>query len=222
MNQTIDAAQLLRAGVLDGVAMLVAGAADAEAAPSSTYGSLVAEACQALGARVELCAADSVADAQILSDGLDVLVLDAAALFAAGGAAAPADADQGPATAVAAERRALSACLDGAWQATHAVAEALIAAQRPGRIVYLAPACEPAGAAADGLADAARAGLENLARTLSIEWARYAITTVAIAPGASTTGEQLASLCAYLASPAGDYFSGCLLDLRGPAASAAR
>jgi hypothetical protein len=28
----------------------------------------------------------------------------------------------------------------------------------------------------------------------------------------------VAALTAYLASPAGDYFSGCLLDLRGPPA----
>src|ERR671934_252664 len=48
-----------------------------------------------------------------------------------------------------------------------------------------------------------RAGLENLARTLSIEWARHAVTTVAIAPGASTSAGELAALVAYLASPAG-------------------
>jgi NAD(P)-dependent dehydrogenase (short-subunit alcohol dehydrogenase family) len=218
MNETVDAAQLLRAGVLAGVGMLVAGATDGAAEPRAGYGVQVAAACKALGARVELCPADSVASAPSLPGGFDVLVVDAAALFAAGGTG-PAEADEALATA---ERTALSACLDGAWQATHAVAEALIAAQRPGRVVYLAPACEPAGATPHGLADAARAGLENLARTLSIEWARYAITTVAIAPGASTTAAQLASLCAYLASPAGDYFSGCMLDLRGPAASTAR
>ena len=60
-------------------------------------------------------------------------------------------------------------------------------------------------------ARAARAGLENLARTLSIEWSRHAITTVAIAPAPDTDAGELAALCAYLASPAGAYFSGCLL-----------
>ncbi len=64
-------------------------------------------------------------------------------------------------------------------------------------------------------ATAARAGLENLARTLSIEWARCGIATVAIAPGESTAASEVAALVAYLASPAGAYFSGCLLDLRG-------
>ncbi len=42
-----------------------------------------------------------------------------------------------------------------------------------------------------------------------------AITAVTIAPGAATTAGEVAALTAYLASPAGAYFSGCLLDLRG-------
>ncbi len=82
---------------------------------------------------------------------------------------------------------------------------------KAGRIVYLAPAPD-AGAPAP----AACAGLENLARTLSIEWARHGITTVTVAPGVRTTAGEVAALTAYLASPAGAYFSGCLLDLRGP------
>ena len=76
----------------------------------------------------------------------------------------------------------------------------------------------PDGGGGDELARharAARAGLENLARTLSIEWSRFAVTPVAIAPGARTQPAEIAKLCAYLASPAGAYFSGCLLDLRG-------
>ena len=79
------------------------------------------------------------------------------------------------------------------------------------RIVYVAPAPD-----AGEQADAARAGLENLSRTLSIEWARHQITPVTIAPGESTSAGEVAALTAYLASPAGAYFSGCLLDLRGP------
>ena len=79
-----------------------------------------------------------------------------------------------------------------------------------GRILLLAPAGRRRARRA------AAAGLENLARTLSIEWARYGITTVAIAPGAETPADELATLACYLLSPAGAYFSGCLLDLRGP------
>ena len=60
---------------------------------------------------------------------------------------------------------------------------------------------------------AVRAGLENLARTLSVEWARYGITAVAITPGTSTTDAELAELVCFLASPAGGYFSGCRFDL---------
>ncbi|MDQ6914522.1 MAG: hypothetical protein M3155_01770, partial [Actinomycetota bacterium] len=62
-------------------------------------------------------------------------------------------------------------------------------------------------------AEAARAALENLARTLSIEWARHQIRVVAIAPAAGTEAAEVGALVAYLASPAGDYFSGCVLSL---------
>jgi len=77
-----------------------------------------------------------------------------------------------------------------------------------GKLVLIAP---PAGAPA-------RAALENLARTLSIEWARFGIRTTCLTPGPATSDAQVADLVAYLLSPAGDYFSGCRLDLGGPAA----
>ena len=87
---------------------------------------------------------------------------------------------------------------------------AFLERERAGRIVFVAPA-----PSAGEHAEAARAGLENLARTLSIEWARRRVTAVAIAPGDRTAAGEVAALIAYLASPAGAYFSGCLLDLRG-------
>jgi NAD(P)-dependent dehydrogenase (short-subunit alcohol dehydrogenase family) len=136
------------------------------------------------------------------SGSLDLLVVDGAGLFAWGG---------------------LRTCLDATWNVTRAVVNlAFLRAEpsssnRPGsgsstrRIVYLAPvpnAGEHSGAAC--------AGLENLGRTLSTEWARYGITLVTIAPGEETDAGEVAALCAYLASPAGAYFSGCLLDLRAP------
>ncbi len=115
-------------------------------------------------------------------------------------------------------RDALRACLDESWSVSRALANrAFLAGGRSGRIVYVAPAPD-----AGEHAEAARAGLENLARTLSIEWARHSITTVAIAPGVTPgTDGEVAALIAYLASPAGAYFSGCLLDLRGPAGASA-
>ena len=88
---------------------------------------------------------------------------------------------------------------------------------------------------------AARAAVENLTRVLSIEWARFGIRLTALAPGpfatetlmtkypkqvvegaASTvplgrlgTEEEFAWLVAYVASQAGDYFSGAILTLDG-------
>ncbi len=104
---------------------------------------------------------------------------------------------------------------DASWNVTRVVAErAFLPDSRGGRIVYIAPRPD-----AGEHADAACAGLENLARTLSIEWARHGVTAVAIAPGMVSAAE-IAALTAYLASPAGAYFSGCLLDLRGPAVGA--
>jgi NAD(P)-dependent dehydrogenase (short-subunit alcohol dehydrogenase family) len=141
------------------------------------------------------------------SGGIELLLCDAGALFAAGASAGGAPGGEEGA------RGALRSCLEQAWSVTRAVVNlAFLPSGRGGRIVYLAPA-------GDGgeHAEAARAGLENLARTLSVEWARHAITAVTIAPGAATTAGELAALTAYLASPAGAYFSGCLLDLTGVA-----
>ena len=78
----------------------------------------------------------------------------------------------------------------------------------PGKAVLVAPR-----AGAGPHVDAARAGLVNLARTLSVEWARFAVTTVAVLPGPDTTDEQVAELACFLVSPAGAYFSGCRFDL---------
>ena len=89
------------------------------------------------------------------------------------------------------------AALDGAWLAIRATMGA-------GKIVLLAP---PEGSAH---AEAARAGLENLARTTSIEWARNGTRIVTLLGGEA---EQVAEMTAYLASPAGDYFSGTALRL---------
>jgi NAD(P)-dependent dehydrogenase (short-subunit alcohol dehydrogenase family) len=97
------------------------------------------------------------------------------------------------------------AAIDGAWLAVRPVATQAMAGG--GLIALIAP---PPG---DAQAAAARAGLETMARTLSIEWARLAIRPVAVLPGAGTPASEVAELVAYLASPAGAYFSGCRFEL---------
>jgi NAD(P)-dependent dehydrogenase (short-subunit alcohol dehydrogenase family) len=96
-----------------------------------------------------------------------------------------------------------------AWLSARAVATvALIGADGPGKLVFVAPRPD-----AGPYAQAARAALENLARTLSVEWARFLVTAVAIMPGATTTDHELAELVGFLVSDAGRYFSGCRFDL---------
>lgn len=235
----IDATQLLRPGVLDGVAIVLAEAAPAAPPPERPFAAAVQAGCASLGARVVACGlrtdgaggedgpggedgaggeepagADVHVEAAVeralaQAEGAQVLVVDGASLFAC-------HARRG--------RRALRGCLQASWSVTRALAARAFlpageAERGGGRIVYIAP---PADAGEH--ADAACAGLENLARTLSIEWARHTVTTVAIvpgdgahaAPGDAYPASEVAALTAYLASPAGAYFSGCLLDLRGP------
>jgi citronellol/citronellal dehydrogenase len=205
---------LLRPGLLEGVSLLVVGSAELGGEPVApeleSLGQAVCETCVQLGSRVHAYMREShaltptageagmdaaVASATSALRRIDMLVVDGAALFASGG---------------------LRSCVDGAWDATRAVVNLAFLPAEPTpstrRILYLAPPSPGAGEQAD----AARAGLENLARTLSVEWARHGIAVVAIAPGRETAAGEVAALCAYLASPAGAYFSGALLDLRGP------
>jgi NAD(P)-dependent dehydrogenase (short-subunit alcohol dehydrogenase family) len=210
VSTAIDASMLLRPGLLDGVRVLVAGAAQlapggdvAVSGGSARLADTVAVTSAELGARVSAWRSGDA-----LAPDVDQLVVDAASLFAAAAAGKPAQ---------SAARIALSACLDGAWEATRAVASAaFIDAGRPGRVVYLAPPSTADGSQGATHADAARAGLENLARTLSIEWARYTVTLVTIAPGERTSAGEVAALTAFLGSTAGAYYSGCLFDLRDP------
>jgi NAD(P)-dependent dehydrogenase (short-subunit alcohol dehydrogenase family) len=141
------------------------------------------------GAAAEACGSLGASVAREgLPDPLHVLVFDAAAAFAAGG---------------------LRAALDGAWEAIHPAGTERMIAARDGQVVLLAPRPD-----AGPDAEAARAGLENLARTLSIEWARHQIRIVAIHPGPGTPAAEVGRLTAFVASPAGAYYSGCRFSLR--------
>ena len=217
---------VLRDGLLQGRSVLLA-AAGVQGRGGPGAGALaeaVGEACANLGAQVlgisalsdqgAISPAEEGSVEEALrallgpSGAIDAVIIDAAGMFAA------ASAGQGDTTGPAA-RDALSCALAGSWNVARAVGNlAFMAGGHGGRIVLLAPS---PGA---GLhADAARAGLENLARTLSIEWARHRITAVAVAPGDTTQPAVVATVAAFLASTAGSYFSGCLLDLRGPRAA---
>ena len=111
----------------------------------------------------------------------------------------------------------LTAALHDVWLVTQAVgAEVMLTAGRPGRIVFVGP--RPS---AGSHAGPVRAGLENLARTLSVEWARHTITPVALLPGDGTPAGEIADLTAYLMSSAGGYFSGCRWELGAVAAPVA-
>ena len=128
----------------------------------------------------------------------------------------------------------------GTWHMTHAAATKAFIPQGGGKVisVTLSPHNGMPGMVHSG---AARAAVENMMRTLSIEWARHGVKLCAIAAGqfgtetmrtkypkvvvdnvAQTiplgrlgTEEEWAWLVAYLASPAGDFFSGTTITMDG-------
>ena len=131
--------------------------------------------------------------------------------------------------------------VQGTWNMTHAAAtKAFIPQGDGGKVVSitLSPHHGMPGMVHSG---AARAAVENMMRTLSIEWSRFGIRLTAIAPGQIETEtlltkypaeiveampqtvplgrlgrpEEIAWLVAYLASPAGDFFSGTVLTVDG-------
>jgi len=130
--------------------------------------------------------------------------------------------------------------VQGTWQMTHAAATKAFIPQGEGKVISItvSPHMGFPGMVHTG---AARAAVENMTRTLSVEWARFGTRLVAVAIGqfdtetlrtkypkevvdnvAGTvplgrlgTEEEMAWLMAYLASPAGDFFSGCVITLDG-------
>ncbi len=132
--------------------------------------------------------------------------------------------------------------VQGTWNMTHGVASACWIGEgmEGGKVVSitLSPHNGMPGMVHSG---AARAAVENMMKTLSIEWARFGIRCVAVAPGQIATHtlktkyprqmvetlettvplgrlgepEEVAWLIAYLASPAGDFFSGTTITVDG-------
>src|SRR5215211_7269999 len=130
--------------------------------------------------------------------------------------------------------------VQGTWQMTHAAATRAFIPQRSGKVVSVtvSPHHGMPGMVHTG---AARAAVENMMRTLSIEWARFGIRLCAVAAGQFDTEvlrtkypeevsenvartvplgrlgaeDEMAWLVAFLASPAGDFFSGAVLTIDG-------
>jgi citronellol/citronellal dehydrogenase len=128
----------------------------------------------------------------------------------------------------------------GTWLMSHAAATKAFIPGGGGKIlsVTLSPHNGMPGMVHSG---AARAAVENMMRTLAIEWSRFGVTTCAIAAGQFATEtlltkyppelvervahsiplgrtgrpEEIAWLLAYLASPAGDFYSGTTITIDG-------
>ena len=200
--------------------------------------SMVAEA-DGLAGRAEAVAMDIRDDAAVdaLFDGvlerhgkLDVLVNNAGGQFLS------------PAEAISPKgfRTVIELNVVGTWLMTHAAATKAFIPQERGKVlsVTLSPHNGMPGMVHSG---AARAAVENMMRTLSVEWARFGIKLCALAAGQFDTEtlrtkypkevvaavpqtvplgrmgteEEWAWMVAYLASPAGDFFSGTTITMDG-------
>jgi citronellol/citronellal dehydrogenase len=128
----------------------------------------------------------------------------------------------------------------GTWLMTHAAATKAFIPQERGKVISItiSPHNAMPGMVHSG---AARAAVENMMRTLSVEWSRFGVRLCAIAAGQFDTEtlrtkypaqvvesiprtvplgrlgteEEMAWLVAYLASPAGDFFSGSVITIDG-------
>jgi citronellol/citronellal dehydrogenase len=130
--------------------------------------------------------------------------------------------------------------VEGTWLMTHAVATKAMIPAGGGKVVNVTISPHH-GLPGMAHSSAARAAVENLTRVLSIEWSRFGIKLTSIAAGQFNTEtlrtkypkalvehlentvpagrlgteEEFAWAVAYLASPAGDFYSGAILTMDG-------
>ncbi len=129
----------------------------------------------------------------------------------------------------------------GTWNFTHAVANALFIPQKRGRIVNVT-AQVARGFPGMAHTGAARAGVDNLTKSLAVEWAPFGIRVNAVAPGVIKTSgtaqyppellvnavkatpirrlggaEEVAHLVVYLASTFADFITGQTFYIDGGA-----
>jgi citronellol/citronellal dehydrogenase len=250
------AERIFAPGLLDGQVCVVSGAGSglgrATAVELASLGATVvgcgrrseplegtAETITSGGGRAEVepmdirdeAAVDALVDGVLERHGrLDVLVNNAGGQFLS------------PAEAISPKgfRTVIELNVQGTWQMTHAAATKAFIPQRSGKVVSvtISPHNGMPGMVHSG---AARAAVENMMRTLSIEWARFNIKLCAVAAGQFDTEvvrtkyprevsenvartiplgrlgrpEEMAWLIAFLASPAGDFLSGAVLTIDG-------
>jgi NAD(P)-dependent dehydrogenase (short-subunit alcohol dehydrogenase family) len=131
--------------------------------------------------------------------------------------------------------------LNGTFYMTREVANAAMIPQRRGRIVSIT-AMVARGFPGMAHTGAARAGVENLTRTLAVEWATFGIRVNAVAPGTIRssgtvqygeemlenarkatpqkrlgTVDEVARLVVFLASDRNDFISGAVIPIDGAA-----
>lgn len=126
-----------------------------------------------------------------------------------------------PAQASSAEglRAAIELDVVGTWLMTHAAATKAMIPRGAGRVISITRS-PPEGEPGTASAGAARAAVENMMRTLSVEWARFGLRLLAVAAGrldaeAPSAEDEIAWLLAYLLSPAGDFLSGTVVTVGG-------
>lgn len=190
--------------------------------------------CLAVPANIrEEGAATHVVDTALETFGrIDVLVNNAGGQFTA------------PAEEITAKgwRAVHDLAVDAGWAMTREVAVRSMIPNRSGSVFFMAFSPRR-GIPGMVHATAARAALENLAAGLSLEWSRYGIRTVCIAPGTIATDgladaydetdrrrweqavplgrlgrpEEVSGLLTFLASPGGSYITGTTITIDGGA-----